>query len=157
MEDLLKTAKQMEYLIDALPADKDLDKQSKTENAKSNGVPGQVHLDVDSDPELLALEAEMQQVNQEYLLVLKEAGQCEQASRRLGNQVLTRFPLRQRKRKSSCNRPCARCWMNTISSRAACSSEYGHQKGIKIRASTATYTGQVRIDSEARGKPQLQV
>ena len=72
-------------------------------------------------------------------------------------QVLMRFPLRQRKRKSSCNRPCTRCWMNTISSRAACSSEYGHQKGIKIRASTATYTGQVRIDSEARGKPQLQV
>ena len=82
MEDLLKTAKQMEYLIDALPADKELDKQSKTENAESNGVPGQVHLDVDSDPELLALEAEMQQVNQEYLLVLKEAGQCATASGR---------------------------------------------------------------------------
>lgn len=78
VEDLLKTAKQMEYLIDALPADKDLDKQSKTENAESNGVPGQVHLDVDSDPELLALEAEMQQVNQEYLLVLKEAEEAQE-------------------------------------------------------------------------------
>jgi hypothetical protein len=75
VEDLLKTAKQMEYLIDALPADKELDKQSETENAESNGDPGQVHLDVDSDPELLALEAEMQQVNEEYLAVLKEAGQ----------------------------------------------------------------------------------
>lgn len=110
MDDLLKTAKQMEYLIDALPADKELDKRSQSEDAESNGVPGQVHLDVDTDPELLALEAEMQKVNEEYLIVLKEAGEYSGRASSGAAGALTRNLLAyQRRLRIISNPPFAQC------------------------------------------------
>lgn len=76
VEDLLRKAKQIEYLINALPTP-----ASNAKTAQVNGTNGQ-HTSGNGISELIdgegedfkELEAEMQHVNEEYLTALKQAG-----------------------------------------------------------------------------------
>lgn len=68
VQDLLIKAKQMEALIDALPAAKEFDNPSPKADGEAPNAD-------DADEELASLEKEMQEVNAEYLSVLEEAGE----------------------------------------------------------------------------------
>lgn len=71
VQELLHKAKQVEYLINALPSSAALEGDNVKDSAAAQGSLGD---DVDTDPEFIALEAEMKEVNAEYLEVLAQAG-----------------------------------------------------------------------------------
>ena len=73
VEALLVKAKQMEYLINVLPSSEALS-NAGTPDASANDATNSLS-NVDDDADFVRLEAEMQQVNDEYLSALSQAGE----------------------------------------------------------------------------------
>ena len=74
VDDLLMKAKQMEILINALPAAKEFDQKTSSTSPSSAEEGKKADNADDTDEELASLEKEMQDMNEEYLTVLSEAG-----------------------------------------------------------------------------------
>lgn len=89
VEDLLIKAKQMELLIDSLPAAKEFETAPSASTDKANGTgesaagTAEPNAD-DTDEDLISLEKEMQQVNEQYLTALQEAGMSSSSRRMPG-------------------------------------------------------------------------
>lgn len=86
VEALLVKAKQMEYLINVLPSSEALS-NAGTPEASANDATNSLN-NVDDDADFVRLEAEMQQVNDEYLSALSQAGEQNVAVTGLSDTVI---------------------------------------------------------------------